>query len=186
MFPRSSSEIRQFAEDGELFGVRDLNTGALAGLIYSTLDCRKTRAQWEIGGLTVAAAYKGVGIGSALVSFALAHTLTLQLPWENGQRITAHIHESNASPRNIFDRLAFRFVQRVVLTGSEAPASMKRNADGNVEGDELQFERDGLPALLENLEWASTGRLRNGDGIFVDPGIETINLELMLAALRQL
>lgn len=170
-----------------MFGVRSKASGELVGLVYAILDDSGTPAKWEIGGLTVDPNYQGCGLGNVLATFALAHVLTMQSPWAAGQVVVAHVHEANQSPRGIFSRLAFRLNDQITLPKEFAPASMKRNADGDVVGDELWFEKAGIPALLMGLEWGLTGTLKNGDRVAVDSRFaDTVDVRRMVTVLEEL
>jgi len=184
LFPRTAADIRLFAENSELFGVREATSRQLVGLNYVVLDQAHKPPAWEIGGLTVDPACRGSGLGLALVGFSLAHTLTFQMPWANGQIIVAHIHAENNNPRGIFQRLMFRYSAQVEIPGHRAPASMKRNAKGTVVGDELRFDPEGVPSLLDALSWGESGQLHNGDEIVVERG--AADIKQILRALREL
>jgi GNAT superfamily N-acetyltransferase len=73
------------------------------GLVYAILDVGA--ATWEVGGLAVAESSQGLGIGTLLMRFALAHTIVYEQPWQNGQELITHVHEANMDPRRILKRL---------------------------------------------------------------------------------
>ena len=154
IWPRTEDEIRRYCEEGSLFCVRGFD-GQLVALCYSILDAEA----WEIGGLTVDGSLQNLGIGTTLVRFVLAHTMVFTQPWENKQRVIAHIHEENNDPRNIFRRLGFVHVRQIAVPAGNAPESMRRNAKGEIVGDELEFSKDGLIQLARWLNSEFDGTL---------------------------
>jgi len=150
IWPRTEEEIKAYSESGELFGVRQSQTGQFVGLCYSTLD-EKTN-EWEVGGLTVAEKFQKFHLGSALVRFALAHTIAYYRPWKYGQRIIAHVHAENQKPRRLLERIGFEFVEKVVVPGDLAPSSMKRNEEGKLCGDKFEYPQKAIPELSEWFE----------------------------------
>lgn len=136
IWPRTEEQLKKFAEEGELFGVRKSRTGELLALCYATLD--ENSKGYEIGGLTVAPSFQRLGIATVLVSFALAHVLVWDQPWTLGQRIIAHVHESNSNPRKLLEGMGFQKAGTVTAPDT-APATMKRNPEGKVVGDVYVF-----------------------------------------------
>jgi RimJ/RimL family protein N-acetyltransferase len=136
IWPRSEEQIRSFAENGELFGIRKRSTGELVGLCYMTLE--ESTQEFELGGLMISDSAKRLGLGSFLVNFALGQLIAYAQPWANGQEIIAHVHELNEKPRNILLRAGFQHIGKVEAPPS-APASMKRNEQGKVIGDKFLF-----------------------------------------------
>jgi ribosomal protein S18 acetylase RimI-like enzyme len=160
IWPRNQEQIEQFCNDGELFGVRKASSGEYVGLCYVHLD---KDHEWEFGGLTVLEAARGLQLGSVLTNFALAHTIANQRPWTYGQEIIAHVHEANQKPRNLLQRVGFQRIDTVTVPRENAPASMKRNADGNIVGDKFQFPRKSLGQLATWFDKEFNGTL--GDGV---------------------
>jgi len=160
IWPRTETQIKKYSENGELFAVRRASTGELVGLCYATLDDDN---QWEVGGVTVAENAQRFHVGSALLRFALAHTIAYQRPWHYEQKIIAHVHEENTKPRNVLERIGFEFAKKVEVPGQVAPASMKRNAEGNVCGDEFEFPSDAVAPLQEWFDREPTTMLADGE-----------------------
>jgi ribosomal protein S18 acetylase RimI-like enzyme len=146
IWPRTEEEIKEYSESGQLLGVYNASTGEFAGLCYVTLE----GDEWETGGLTVTEKNQGLHLGSALIRFALAHTIAYYRPWRYGQEIIAHVHEDNAKPRNLLQRIGFEFVKKVEIPGDVAPPSMRRNAEGKVPGDKFRFPPK---AVVQLSEW---------------------------------
>lgn len=138
IWPRSESEIQKFCVDGELFAVRHGSSGEIVGLCYVHLE----GAEFEFGGLTVSETIRGLHLGSVLTNFAIAHTIANQRPWTYGQELIAHVHEANQMPRNVLKRAGFEHTGTVTIPAGDAPASMKRNARGEIVGDKFLFPRE--------------------------------------------
>jgi RimJ/RimL family protein N-acetyltransferase len=183
IWPRTEEQIKRYAESGELFAVRIASTQEFVGLCYVTLD---ETNQWEVGGVTVADEVQKFHLGSVLVRFALAHTIAYQRPWHYGQKIIAHVHEDNQKPRNLLTRIGFEFAKKVEVPGDVAPATMKRNAEGKVCGDEFEFLPNAVVGLQGWFELDSSLMLADGHtpAIFENPpgGLESIRESLREAA----
>src|SRR5262249_34661727 len=174
IWPRTLDQIRQFAEDGELFGVWNKDKAQLVALVYSTLDSKTNPPQWEIGGLTVSPSVQRKGLGTTLVRFALAHTFVNQTPWSNGQEVVAHVHEANNDPRGLLGRLGFEHYQTIKVPAGVAPASMKVNSEGKLVGDELRFSRGGLRDLATWIRGDISKTSDNSGRIEYDFGSTTL------------
>ena len=185
IWPRDAAQIRGYAEDGCLFGARD-DAGAFVALCYATLDEGAGEdGEWEVGGLTVAASVQNGGIGTALLRVAIAHTLVYEQPIQNNQRIITHVHEANDDPRGILARLAFeRLPEKVELPGDRAPASMKRNDQGNLVGHVFRFADRGIQNLDHWFNQEFDGTLRGGQPVEVDLGQNT--LDELKSSLREI
>ena len=186
IWPRTESEIRGFAEEGELFAIVLEHSCEFVGLCYSHLD-DKTNA-WEIGGLTVTANFQNLYLGSFLVRFALAHTISTGDPWKYGQRIIAHVHTDNQAPRNLLKRINFVFRRPVEVPADVADAvpSMKRNADGKITGDEFEFKKASVRALHRWFVNEFNGYLGDGKSVakfdYGELGIDSVVVDLRTLA----
>ncbi len=145
IYPRTEEQVKTFIDDGSLFAA--WSQGEIIGICYAALD--EKEKIWEIGGLAVDPSVQGQGIGTILMAFALAHTIVYGQPFLNRQSIISHVHEENDKPRRIMDKIGFKYTKPVELEDHEAPPSMKRNAEGNVIGDEFEFTPEGLKSLAE-------------------------------------
>jgi RimJ/RimL family protein N-acetyltransferase len=146
IWPRTEAEISSYCSEGELFGiVRDQHSDEFVGLCYSHLD--DSANEWEIGGLTVTDKFQKLHLGSFLVRFALAHTISSADPWKYGQRIIAHVHNENKAPRNLLKRINFEYLRTIEVPADAAPPSMKRNPNGKLTGDEFEFKKSSVRAL---------------------------------------
>ena len=95
------------------------------------------------------------------------------------------MHEANQSPRNLLKRLGFEHAGSVEVPGGNAPASMKRNAAGNVVGDRFRFTQEGLRGLSRWFNKEFDGTLgRTEDIVEFDLGPATI--EDVKQALREM
>jgi len=156
IWPRTEQQIYQYANDGQLFGVRSEQSGPFMALCYVALN--SAEKEFELGGLTVARAVQRMRIGTVLARLALAYTMVYEQPWRNDQEVIAHVHEENQDPRKLLKTLGFEYLHPIELPGNQAPPSMKRNPAGNVVGDKFRFTRDGLQLLSNwfNQEFSDT------------------------------
>jgi len=184
IWPRDADQIKQYAESGQLFGVRKASTGEFVGLCYGILDGEHGN-EWEIGGLTVPQEMRHLHLATFLVRFATAHTIAMQRPWHYGQEVIAYVHKENDKPRNLLGRIGFEFQEPVFIPGDKAPASMKRNADGKVPGDKFRFPPSAVKGLLNWLVHEFKGVLDDGKnraGFEIPGGIEALIGSLREAA----
>jgi RimJ/RimL family protein N-acetyltransferase len=161
IWPRTKEQIRTYAEEGELFGVRRASSGEFVALCYSTFDGN----EWEVGGLTTSNAARGLHLATFLVRFALAHTIAWNSPWKGGKEIIAHVHDENPAPRRLLLLLGFEFAKKVEVPGDKAPLSMKRNAAGNLSGDQFRFPPSAVEGLLNWFEHEFKGTLDDGKNL---------------------
>lgn len=183
IWPRTDAEIQEYAESGCLFGVRQMDTGDFIGLIYAVLN--EETATWEVGGLAVSDTVRGLGIGTLLMRFALAHTIVYEMPWHNGQDVIAHVHESNMAPRSILETVGFEHSKQIEISGDTAPASMKRNEAGNVVGDEFRFPRTGIQSLSAWFNEQFDGTIGSGTAA-VEFDLGPSSIENLKEALREM
>jgi hypothetical protein len=164
MMPRSEGEIQEFANRGELFGVRNAESGALVAMAYATLE-EKNR-EWEFGGLIVGNDIQKLGIATTLVGFTLCSLIANERPWHYGDAIITHIHEDNPRPRNLLSGWGFQPIEgpegKTTLKGEMAPPSMKRNAEGDVVGDKFRLPRAAVRKLATWINTEFEGVLRDG------------------------
>jgi hypothetical protein len=164
MMPRSEGEIQESANSGELFGVRNAESGALVAMAYATLEEKKR--EWEFGGLIVANDIQKLGIGTTLTGFVLCSLIANERPWYRGDTIITHIHEDNPNPRNLLNGWGFQPIEgpegKTTLKGEMAPPSMKRNPEGNVVGDKFRLPRAAVRKLANWINTEFQGVLRDG------------------------
>jgi ribosomal protein S18 acetylase RimI-like enzyme len=160
IWPRTKTEIKGYCSEGELFGIVKDNSGEFVGLCYSHLD--ESTNEWEIGGLTVTDEFQKLHLGSFLVRFALARTITTGDPWKYGQRIVAHVHSENDAPRNLLKRIHFEYLRTIEVSADEAPPSMKRNPNGKLTGDEFEFKKSSVRFLYNWFVKEFNGLLADG------------------------
>jgi FR47-like protein len=162
IWPRTTDQLQRYLDNGCLFGGWRSDTNDLVALVYMALE----DTTWELGGLLVDSSVRKLGFGSILASFALAHTMVYEQPWANGQEIIAHVHEANDAPRNLLVRLGFVF-DRKIEAPADAPASMKRNAEGKVTGDLFRFTKEGLQLLSQRFNEKYDGTTADGKMLIV-------------------
>jgi hypothetical protein len=151
--PRTESEMKEFAQSGQLFGVRRGDTNGFVGLCYVVHD--SAESTWQMGGLTVT--MPRMGIGKLLVCFALAHTIVYGELLQEGRwvrKITAYVHKENKAPRRLLRNLRFQHSGEIVFSLEGAPSWMKQNAQrmrqsakGSIAFEEFMFTSDGLREL---------------------------------------
>ena len=141
---RDEDDFKDLIENGYVFGLWIGLGEKLVALCY-VAPSKHDEKSWEIGGMVVDDTLKQRRMGSLLVRFALAHTIVFQQPWENNQRLIAHVQEGNKDPRRLIDSLGFHYVKKVEL--ANPPKSMKRNAEGKVVGDEFELPPAASKAL---------------------------------------
>ena len=184
IWPRTETEIEGYADEGELFGVVQDNSGEFVGLCYSHLD--DGTGEWEIGGLTITDKFQKLHIGSFLVRFVLAHTISTADPWKYGQRIIAHVHSDNNAPRNLLNRIDFEFIKTIEVPEDAAPASMKRNPNGKLTGDEFEFKKSSVRALHEWFTREFKSILADGKTVvefdYGERGIDSVVVDLQTLA----
>lgn len=182
IWPRTAAELKALAHDGCVFAAWRASREIVA-LVYMKLDGN----EWELGGLAVDSSLQQNGLGTVLARFALAHTIVYEQPWQNGQEVIAHVHEANQSPRKLLARIGFEHAKPVEIPGDVAPASMKRNAAGNVVGDQFRFTQVGLRSLSRWFNVEFDGTLgRTGDVVEFDLAPATIDdLKQALAEIAQ-
>jgi ribosomal protein S18 acetylase RimI-like enzyme len=160
IWPRTETEIEGYCREGELFGIVQDHSDEFVGLCYSHLD--DSTNEWEIGGLTVMDKFQKLHLGSILVRFALAHTISTGDPWKYGQRIIAHVHSENDAPRNLLKRINFEHQRTIEVPADAAPPSMKRNQNGKLAGDEFEFKKSSVRVLHKWFLEEFSGLLADG------------------------
>ena len=148
LWARTEAEIKTLIDEYSLFGAWVGSDKRLVAICYVTLS--DNELSWEIGGMTVDDSVRGLGIGTILFRFVLAHTIVYQEPWVNGQKLLVHIHEGNREPRVLIERLGFQYIKTFeVPESSNPPKWMKRNAQGRVMGEEFEFSAAASKALSD-------------------------------------
>jgi GNAT superfamily N-acetyltransferase len=176
IWPREERQIEEMAHEGALFGL--WCGGVIVALVYATRE--EGSSVWEVGGLTVDKIHQKRGFGTLLVRFALAHTLAFQEPWRYGQEIVAHVHEANDEPRRLLTNLGFERSRSVTIPGTDAPASMRRDAQGNVVGDEFTLPRNAIHSLARWFR-DDFDKVAHDEGLVIDLGkasLETLRTAL--------
>jgi hypothetical protein len=162
VFPRTIEEFEALASTGQMLCARE--NGKYLGLAYFKKDksfCTGETA-WEIGGLMVAPAYEGLGIGKTLVALTLGYVLFEESPLQDGTPVLAHVHSANdPGPRPIFAGLKFQRKGPVTVDGKHLPG-LRVDDKGMVTGDELWIT---TPNTLKTLAaWCRSwsGKLKSG------------------------
>jgi ribosomal protein S18 acetylase RimI-like enzyme len=183
IWPRTQAFIEKLAYDDCLFGARSSDSGEYAGLCYSTLD--ELEKEWELGGLIVDPPVRKLGIGEMLARLALAHTMVVAQPWNEGQNIVAYVHEANSEPRRLLEKLGFQWAETIEIPADTAPPEMKRNSAGNLIGDKFVFTPQGLVHLSDWFDREFDGTIDNGK-VLARINLGFMNLDQLRASLRDL
>jgi len=147
LWARREDQIKELIADGTLFGAWIGTDKKLVALCYAALS--NNAENWEIGGMAVDASVKRRRIGTVLLQFALAYMIVHEEPWKNGQKLVAHVHESNKDPRDMMVELGFKHVGSIEVSECENPPKwMKRNSDGKVIGDQFEFPPESSKRLI--------------------------------------
>lgn len=133
-----------------MFGAVVTGTIQFVALCYVALDSNEK--EFELGGLVTDPALHGLGLGTFLARFALAHTLAFQRPWNYGQTVIAHVHEANDEPRRILEHLGFGFPSKVEVPDAIAPPSMRKNEEGKLIGHKFVLQSRAANTLGTWLE----------------------------------
>jgi len=145
LFPRGRSDYAELALSGAVWcAVTDNDYCAMA---YYAED----NDAWEVGGVMVAENQRGNSVASTLARLVLGTVLTEHDPLNSGERVIAHVHAENDSPRKLIKHcLKFVKSKSVRIHGSLLPG-LRTDDDGYVIGDEFELS---VPGSLEALaEW---------------------------------
>ena len=180
IFPRTWNDYETLAADWRVFCAREAD-GSYMGLAYFDQD----DDTWEVGGLMVAPAHRGLRVGSTLMRLTLGHLLFEEDPLDRGESVVAHVHAENQAPRPTIEG-ALRFTHRrtVQIPGSELPG-LKTDDAGIIHGDEYELAiPDSLLALAEWCEaWPDS--LNDGRPARIELR-EYTTLEMWAAAFRKM
>jgi hypothetical protein len=149
---RDLEQMREFAENGELFGVRRANSCEPVATCYATLH--EEEGEYEMGGLGVADQDRKVGLASVLIRVAIAHIIAYD-EFHKSFEIVAYVDASNLHPRKLLKTLEFESIGRISRAGAikEKFAFLPRRGlprlsewFDNFNG----FLQDGIPAVIES------------------------------------
>lgn len=143
VWPRTLAQLENMVRDRAVFVVE--HKGALVGMAYTRHDPDQDR--WEFGGAFVDPDHRSNGLAGGLARVALIAHFSVDDPPE-GEPLIAHVHEFNPSPiREILSALGFERTGTETPPSHLAPATMKRNDDGEVVGELYTFSNSGLQEL---------------------------------------
>jgi hypothetical protein len=188
IFPRSSEELRTYAENGELFAIRS-PAGAIVGLCY----LRPCDEGMEFGGLSIAKEISSMGLASVLARFSLAHWLS----WEpgvlsrsgtqlrsNSLPIIGHVLLTNQDPRDLLEAVGFEILPENAkreYPGEGMPPGFPRNSKGKIEADLFTLRVEAVKRL-EGFFKAFAGRSSKGARVDLNfgPALEVRNVVAIL------
>jgi GNAT superfamily N-acetyltransferase len=180
---RSDAEIKELAQQGQLFGARWAGSDSFIGLCYVQL----TPNEWEVGGLTVEEHARRLGVGTFLLRICIAHTIVWS-PQLNDRAIIAHVHIANREPRGIrgiLDSLGFvEHAETVTFPAERVPEGMETDPEGNIVTNKFTFSINGLRKLttwFQNFEET----LGSGVKVHIDLG-EILQPDTLKDALNEI
>jgi hypothetical protein len=152
IFPRPWKSYESLILERQAWCARDDN-GDYLGSAYFAFD--EDKNEWEIGGVMVAKAEKGMGTAGVLARLTLGHVLISETPIKRGHRIIAHIHAENQEPRALFTKaLRFSMPEKPEEFPGQSLTGLKKNKNGNVEGFVLSIA---VPATLSAIaDWCDS------------------------------
>jgi len=145
VWQRTEQELEAQIAKGYVYCALDAQTGSMVGLCYTVFDAHALA--WEIGGMTIDSTVQRIGLATALGVFAMAHLIVYQDPWNNNQRVLAHVHKDNPKPRALLEKAGFVKTRSVTIPDAYAPPKMRREKNGEVHGDEFEISPGGLLKL---------------------------------------
>lgn len=191
IWPRTEAQISAFAADHTLYALYDVTSSRrMIGLCYiAEGDSPDGALRWEFGGVTVLKEYQKQGLAAALGRVAIGNHLFGEP--NSPMPLIAHVHEFNPDPITLLTkRLGF------VRTGTEipppdaAPASMKRNTDGQVVGHLYTFQSNELAKFADYFEeWGKTETVPGSAGTDLSISIynfEPVRRDALVTALRKI
>jgi hypothetical protein len=171
IYPRNEKTFEDLVFDRSVWCAVSSNDEYLA-LSYASFSDED--GVWEIGGLMVAAAMRGKGLGLIMMCLPLAGMLVNEQPlsWEVVPEIVAHVLASNDAPRRIIPKVGFVFDHPVEIPAAALPG-LKADPDGFIRGDEFHLK---IPdALIALADWCDAwdGKLLDGTDASIDllPGV---------------
>lgn len=166
IFPRTIETFREMVFARSVWAAINSEDQYL-GMCYAHFD--EDLYEWEIGGLMVGEASRGLGLGSVLMRLSLVSMLFNEDPlaWRRRPGIVSHVLAGNDSPRRIIPAIGFTHARTVRIPGHVLPG-LPVDDEGFVNGDEFCLSiPDGLIALARWCEdWDD--RVRDGTPTSID------------------
>jgi RimJ/RimL family protein N-acetyltransferase len=181
VWPRTLDELEQFARDERLLEAVDLTDGSTVGVCYIRRDENDGKPRWESGGLFFDPAHRGTDVPYTLVKVSIIALFVLDPPGD--EPLMGHVHELNRKPRSLLERLGFEQNGEEKMPPHVAPASMQKNAQGEVIGHVFEFRLKALSAYADWLE-GYTDSLEDGTPVILDVALYADYREATIKALR--
>ncbi len=158
IWPRTLDDFRQLAIDGCLYAAYEqpgTQPAKEVGVCYITDgEDPSGNPRREFGGIYVSDECRGTGVASALGTIAISNYYVwdpLRQDQREAEKLITHVHEFNDLPRRLLTtRLGFTETGDQETPPGEPTLSMRRNANGKVVGDLLEFDKS---KLLEFADW---------------------------------
>lgn len=157
LWPRTAEEFRKLAVNESLLEIVELPNNLatperIVGMAYVALgsepDSNDERA--EFGGIFVEEACRGLGLAKVLGIVAISNYFVTDPPCG---RLIAHVHEFNELPRALLQgSLGFVRQGQEIPPTHIVPATLQRNANGEVVGHLFVFDRTKLEQFAEWIE----------------------------------
>lgn len=147
LWPRDAAAFEQLCADESLYQALDAQTGEIAAICY----VREENEVPEFGGVFVREDCRGCALGFVLGAIALAADLVMN-PSHCAVALIAHVHSENEKPRKMLDRLGFIRTGQEQVPRAMIPATMRRDASGNVTGDVFTFAPTACARLADVIE----------------------------------
>ena len=155
LWPRTFAEFKNLAEQGCLYEALETSGGeekiiSLCYIVHDNEPASPNTERAEFGGVYVTDDCRGCGIATALGIVAISNHFVWDPP---KGRMIAHVHEHNPLPRGLLEKqLGFIRNGEEIPPAEAVPASMKRNAKGQVVGHLFEFQKTTLLKLADWIE----------------------------------
>jgi len=110
--PRKLDEVRQFADAGDLFGVRLGRDGEWVGVCYAVYH--EQELEYEIGGMALCEPVQEKGVAAVLTRTVIAQVIATEYPMS--YTIVAYVNPDNGDPRPLLKKLGFENIGSVTVT----------------------------------------------------------------------
>ncbi|MEF9915476.1 GNAT family N-acetyltransferase [Streptomyces sp. P5-A9] len=171
LLPLASATFQQIVEERQAFAIE--LRGYMAGLCYVKPDGKEldSVARWEFGGLYLAPALRGLGLGAVLSTVAIA-----AVTHAGRKPVMGYVHQDNhVGLGMLVRRLGFTMTDQTVRLGPhDASGHLRRDSDGCATAHVLCLPEAGMECIADDLEhlgdssWSHATQLslRLADGLF--------------------
>lgn len=154
ILPLASTTFREIIEERQMITVE--RDGTITGLCYVKPDGKELDEvpRWEFGGLYLAPAARGLGLGTLLSKVAIA-----AVTHANRKPVMGYVHQENHEGLGLLiHRLGFTVTDQTVRLGpNHAPGYLRRDSAGFATANVLHLSRAGLARIADDLEYLCDG-----------------------------